>query len=208
MLCLLAEAGLFQNIWTTNFDGLVARTAVEFNLTPVEVGFDCKERVFRQPAQNEIVCVSLHGDYRYDPLKNTDEELQAQEAKLRAALIATLKTHSLVVSGYSGRDPSVMEALQAALLQDHAKGKVFWCGFSDEPAENVAELLLAAKGKTAKPITCQVQRLMTSWLGLAHHCLEGAPLDAAKLILDEQRGGQRLQRATFSVAQANPHCNY
>ncbi len=148
--------------------------------------------------------MSLHGDYRYDPLKNTDEELQAQEAKLRAALIATLKTHSLVVSGYSGRDPSVMEALQAALLQDHAKGKVFWCGFSDEPAENVAELLLAAKGKNREAYYVPGAAFDDVMARLAHHCLEGAPLDAAKLILDEQRGGQRLQRATFSVAQANP----
>jgi hypothetical protein len=204
LLCLLAEAELFQSIWTTNFDGLVARAAADFDLTPVEVGFDCKERVFRQPERNELVCVSLHGDYRYDPLKNTSEELQAQEAELRAALIATLKTHSLVVNGYSGRDPSVMEALQAALLQDDAKGKVFWCGFSDEPAENVAELFLAAKDKKREAYYVPGAAFDDVMTRLVHHCLEGHALDAAKLILDEQSGDRRLQRTAFSVSQAEP----
>lgn len=53
-LCLLAKAELFRNIWTTNFDGLVARAAAEFDLTPVEVGFDCKERVFRQAIRRKL----------------------------------------------------------------------------------------------------------------------------------------------------------
>ena len=75
LLCLLAEAELFRSIWTTNFDGLVARAAADFDLTPIEVGFDCKERAFRQPERNELVCISLHGDYRYDKLKNTKKEL-------------------------------------------------------------------------------------------------------------------------------------
>ncbi|NTW88723.1 MAG: hypothetical protein HGB26_06280 [Desulfobulbaceae bacterium] len=118
LLCLLAEARLFRSIWTTNFDGLVARASADFDLTPVEVGSDCKERVFRQPEQNELVCVSLHGDYRYDPLKNTSEELQSQEAELRNALISTLRTHSLIVNGYSGRLPACHEMKPVALKHD------------------------------------------------------------------------------------------
>jgi len=203
LLCLLAEAGLFRSIWTTNFDGLVARAAASFDLTLVEVGIDCKERVFRQPERNELVCVSLHGDYRYDYLKNTSGELQAQEAELRAALIETLKTHSLIVSGYSGRDPSVMEALKTALLQDNAKGKVFWCGFTDEPTENVRALLSAINKKRETYYVAGVafDDLM---IRLAHHCLEDSPLDAAKQILSEQGGDQRLQRIAFSVSQDDP----
>ncbi|MBW2738477.1 MAG: SIR2 family protein [Deltaproteobacteria bacterium] len=141
LLCLLAEAELFRSIWTTNFDGLVARAAADFDLTPIEVGFDCKERAFRQPERNELVCISLHGDYRYDKLKNTKKELQTQEDELRAALISTLKTHSLIVSVYSGRDTSVMDALRVAILQEDVRGKVYWCGFSNEPAGEVADLL-------------------------------------------------------------------
>ena len=163
LLCLLAQAGLFRSIWTTNFDGLVARAAADFDLTPVEVGFDCKERVFRSPNRNELICVSLHGDYRYDPLKNTGEELQAQEAELRGALVSTLRTHSLITSGHSGRDPSVMSAIRAAVLQETQGEKSFWCGFSDEPVKEVAELLWAAREKeTGSPLRSRGLHLMRS----------------------------------------------
>ncbi len=204
LLCLLAQTGLFRSIWTTNFDGLVARAAADFDLTPVEVGFDCKERVFRQPERNELICVSLHGDYRYDPLKNTGEELQAQEAGLRGALISALRTHSLVVSGYSGRDPSVMDAIRAAVLQEDAKGKIFWCGLSDEPAKEVAELLLAAGEKKREAYYIPGAGFDEVMTRLAHHCLEGSCLDDAKRILGDYADKEKLERKAFSVSQADP----
>jgi hypothetical protein len=46
--------------------------------------------------------------------------------------------------GYSGRDPSVMDAIRDPILQEDSKGKIFWCGFSDEPSREVAELLAGA----------------------------------------------------------------
>jgi len=195
---------LFRSIWTTNFDCLVARAAADFDLTPVEVGFDCKERVFRQPDRNELVCVSLHGDYRYDPLKNTDIELQVQEAQLRGALISTLKTHSLIVSGYSGRDPSVMDALQKAILQEDAKGKVFWCGFSDEPAKEVRDLLRAATQQKRQAYYVPVAAFDDVMSRLAHHCLEGSFLNSAKRILTDNVDKVKLQLNAFSISQADP----
>jgi hypothetical protein len=204
LLCLLAEAGLFRSIWTTNFDGLVARAAADFDLTPVEVGIGCKERIFRQPERNELVCVSLHGDYRYDPLKNTSEELQAQEAELRDALISTLTTHSLVVNGYSGRDPSVMDAIRAAVLQEDARGKVFWCGFSDKPAPEVAELILAAAEKKRQAYYVPAAAFDDVMSRLAHHCLEGNLLDNAKRILGDHADRGELQRNAFSISQDSP----
>jgi hypothetical protein len=58
--------------------------------------------------------VSLHGDYRYDELKNTHEELQREEKALRDALIEEMRQRPLIVCGYSGRDPTIMEALHDA----------------------------------------------------------------------------------------------
>lgn len=40
LLCQLAEANLVRSAWSTNFDGLAARAAAPFSLTPLEVGFD------------------------------------------------------------------------------------------------------------------------------------------------------------------------
>ena len=204
LLCLLAEAGLFRNIWTTNFDGLVARASAGFDLTPVEVGFDCKERVFRQPERNELLCVSLHGDYRYDPIKNTSKELQSQEAELKASLISTIKTHSLVVIGYSGRDLSIMDTLREAVLQENVKGKVYWCGYSDEPSEEVAELLLAAAEKNREAYYVPGVGFDDAMTRLAHHCLESRPLEAARRILGDQTDREKLQRNSFSISQTDP----
>lgn len=201
LLCLLAQVGIFKSAWTTNFDGLVARAAAPFDLTAVEVGIDSKERIYRQPQGEEIVCVSLHGDYRYDALKNTPEELRNQEDDLKQALIDTLGTHSLVVSGYSGRDPSVMEALSSAVAQTNRRGKVYWCGISDEPAAVVHEFLSAA-GKSRKEVYYVRDAAFDDVMArLARHCLSGQALTAAKPILDEYSEEPQLQRVPFSIAR-------
>lgn len=204
ILCLLAEAELFRSVWTTNFDGLVARAAADFDLTPIEVGFDCKERAFRQPERNELICLSLHGDYRYDPLKNTSEELQKQEAELRDALISTLMTHSLIVNGYSGRDPSVMDAIRAAIIHADTRGKIYWCGFSDEPPKQVSDLLLAAAENKKEAYYVPGVAFDDLMARLAHHCLESSPLKEAKRVLGEYVNSEKLHRSSFSISQADP----
>ena len=40
LLCHLAQGDLIRSVWTTNFDGLAARAAASFSLTPLEVGID------------------------------------------------------------------------------------------------------------------------------------------------------------------------
>ena len=95
LLCHLAQAQLISSVWSTNFDGLVARAAAPLSLTPIEVGLDSQQRLSRSRAPGELLCVSLHGDYRYDELKNTAEELQAQEATLHKALIDEIRTTPL-----------------------------------------------------------------------------------------------------------------
>jgi hypothetical protein len=87
ILSKLAEFGLVESVWTTNFDGLVARAAASYSVTPLEVGIDSQERLPRQVRSGELLTVSLHGDYRYDSLKNTLPEIQHQEVTLRKALI-------------------------------------------------------------------------------------------------------------------------
>jgi len=145
LLCLLAEAQVIRSVWTTNFDGLGARACASASVTPIEIGIDCQHRLFRQPSSTELVCVSLHGDYRYDLLANTAPELQSQETELKKSLVDTLQTQSLIVLGYSGRDKSVMAALEEAVATTSAPTKLYWCGFPEEPAESVSDLIARAK---------------------------------------------------------------
>jgi hypothetical protein len=143
-VALLAKHDVIKAVWTTNFDSLGAQAATAGAVAVVEAGLDSAHRV-RRPSAGELLHVALHGDYRYDALKNTDEETRKQDADLRAALVEHCRDATVIVSGYSGRDASVMEALRSAYSQAGA-GRLYWCGFDEETPAHVRELLEVAVG--------------------------------------------------------------
>jgi hypothetical protein len=204
LVCLLAEAQVIRSVWTTNFDGLTARACAATSVTPVEVGHDCQERLFRQPSSTELVCVSLHGDYRYDKLKNTDTDLQQQEEQLRKSLADTLKTDSLIVCGYSGRDGSVMAALEEAVTASPPISKIYWCGYSEEPTDDVAQLI--AKAKTAGRDAFYVpgadfDDLMAR---LASSCISGEVTELVKEIIGSAENNEMPDRQSFESFDGSP----
>jgi hypothetical protein len=146
LLAELARQGLVASVWTTNFDALAARAATSINLTAIEIGIDSQQRLYRAPGDAELACVSLHGDYRYDPLKNTAPELIKQEKELRESLVQAMRTHTVLVCGYSGRDESVMAAFSDAYDAAHFKGHhpLFWTQYGDYPASGPVAGLLAS----------------------------------------------------------------
>lgn len=195
----LAEADLVRSVWSPNFDGLAARAAANFKVAPIEIGIDTQDRASRSAKRGELVCVSMHGDYRYDKLKNTPEELQKQEAALREALIAELKDTSLIVSGYSGRDQSLMEALQDAYGQA-GSGVLYWCGFNDaETPSHIAALIKHARahGRQAYFVPAMGFDDLLTRLGL--HCLQGDARKAAIEAAEEAAPQDKLIREPFSV---------
>jgi hypothetical protein len=140
LTALLAEAGCLRTIWTTNFDSLVSRACMAANVVCVEVGADTAHRASRPQGNDELRLVSLHGDFRYDRLKNTAEELREQDAILREELLHELKDFDLVVVGYSGRDESLMQVLSAAYA-DQSSCRLYWCGYGAEPGAEVRKLI-------------------------------------------------------------------
>ncbi|WP_171883286.1 SIR2 family protein [Mesorhizobium loti] len=147
----LAKNNLFRLAWTTNFDGLIARALAETSVTPVEIGLDSTNRIVRTNRAGELSCVALHGDYRYDTLRNTDAEVQRLDRELRQALIDQSISSPIIVLGYSGRDNSIMEALTDCYSRS-GTGVLYWCGFGDgPPPEAVASLIAVARkaGRTA-----------------------------------------------------------
>ena len=201
LLCHLAETDLIRTVWSTNFDGLAARAAAPFSLTPLEIGIDSQHRLTRAPAQGELQCISLHGDYRYDALKNTAAELQTQEEGLRKVLIEQARTTPLIVAGYSGRDKSVLDALHAAYRKP-GTGVLYWCGFSDDDAPpHVAALISNARehGRHAYYVpTLGFDDLMTRF---AQHCLHGRRREAARRCIAAHAPDDALHREPFQVRQ-------
>jgi hypothetical protein len=201
LLCHLAEVDLIRSVWSPNFDHMAARAAANFRLHPIEVGVDTQDRAARAPAKGELLCVSMHGDYRYDQLKNTPAELQEQEATLCSALIAELRDTSLIASGYSGRDESLMKTLQAAYGQP-GNGILYWCGFGDsDPPAHVLALIehARARGRQAYYIpTLGFDDLLTR---VSLHCLEGDDRKAAIKAMEEFAPEDKLTRQAWQVAK-------
>lgn len=186
LLILLAEAGIIQTVWTTNFDGLVSKATQNSSLiTPIEVGLDSVDRLERIYKRGELLCISLHGDYRYDALKNTEAELQTQDKKMRSKLIDNLKSSNLIVLGYSGRDHSIMAALEHAYSQP-GDGRLYWCGLEgSEPNAAVERLLQTAKSNGRQAYYISTSGFDDVMYRFAGHSLELNHADRVKEITAE-----------------------
>jgi hypothetical protein len=199
MLCHLAEADIIRSVWSPNFDGLSARAAANYRLTAYEVGMDTQNRLGHQRRAGELLCVSMHGDYRYDKLKNTENELQSQEAALRSAFIAETKDMSILVCGYSGRDKSLMDAFRTAYTEP-GTGVLYWCGYGDGdiPAE-VADLIRHARVNKRQAYYVPALGFDDLTTRLALHCLQGEQQTKARQALELLAANDKIERAPFQV---------
>lgn len=200
LLAFLAELRTVASVWSTNFDGLAAKAAGDAQVSAVEVGIDCAAtRLPRQARQDELLCVALHGDYRYDRLKNTDDELREQDAHLREALIGHLKGMPCVCVGYSGRDSSVMEAMSAAYEQS-GPGALYWCMYGDgSPPTAVTDLIRHARDQGREAYVVPTQGFDDLMVRLARHMATDAERERVGELLASYTESRRLQRTPFSL---------
>jgi hypothetical protein len=204
LLPALAFQGLFHSVWTTNFDQLAVRSASSGSVMPIEVGLDSAHRIVRANKAGELRIVSLHGDYRYDHLKNTTDEIKNQEKELEAALVQELKHSSVIVSGYSGRDESVMSAFSRGVGEKGA-GSLFWC--VQDPAlvaAPVRELIAHARAHGRTAYLVPTQGFDDLMVRLAHHCLDAPAQAAATQLITKNRGGADAPIVPFRVDSADP----
>ena len=154
-LATLMRAQLSRLVWTTNFDPLVADACAKVydstgHLTTValdapELAKQCIDEG-RWPVE-----VKIHGDFRSRRLKNTPDELRLQDERLRQVLVESCRRFGLIVAGYSGRDSSVMDALDQAVQTGAFPAGLFWFHRGEEPpAPRVHDLL-------AKAVSLQVE---------------------------------------------------
>ena len=149
-LATLMQSDLTRLVWTTNFDTMVADAcAIVFGKTSslTSVALDAPD-LGEQAISEERwpLEVKLHGDFRSRRLKNTNEELRQQDARLRNILIDSCRRFGLVVAGYSGRDNSVMDTLEDAIKHPDAfSAGLFWLyRGEDSLSQRVSELLAKA----------------------------------------------------------------
>ncbi|NNU33165.1 hypothetical protein HK413_01430 [Mucilaginibacter sp. S1162] len=201
LIALLHEAGLIKSVWTTNFDDLCRDAAIKTNNTVIDINLDSVERIIRPMSNEELLLVKLHGDYKYGPLKNTDEELLKQDEIFRNRMVDYLNDKHLIVTGYSGRDQSVMDALKESYSKK-GSGRLYWCGYGHIVPQPVQELLELARknGRAAYYIpTDGFDKLMISLAKVV--CLNNQPLT---LKFEEYLKGEKnlLVRTPFKIEKA------
>lgn len=146
-LATLMRAQLTRIVWTTNFDPLLADACAKiYDATSAltTVALDAPEIATQLITEGRWpIEVKLHGDFRSRRLKNTDDELRHQDVRLRKVLVDSCRRFGLVIAGYSGRDSSVMDAIEEALEDTNAfPAGLFWLQRGEStPLPRVVQLL-------------------------------------------------------------------
>jgi len=171
LLCSMARVGMVRLVFTTNFDGLIVKTAHQTGVTPIEITLDTKDTIYRPSSRDELLCVALHGDYKYEQLKNTSKELDNQQEDFSNALAHHLTDKHLIVLGYSGRDKSLMDSLNKA-YQERGGGVLFWCGYKDDRSQEVERLLKDINENGRKAYFISTEDFDNTLIDLAKYCFE------------------------------------
>ena len=147
----LMKLDLCRIVWTTNFDQVLEDAVgnVFGTRSTITVGdLNEPEKVRNAYAeQNWPICAKLHGDFHSCLLKNTPKELAEQNKKMRNVFLDACRNWGLIVTGYSGRDASVLKVLDEA-IRDGAgfpNGLFWFIRERDKPYDSVVNLIKEAK---------------------------------------------------------------
>jgi len=147
----MITTGLSRVVFTTNFDSVVEKAVADVGAQSLSAYHLEGSHVANQALNNEefpIYC-KLHGDFRYDSLKNLSVDLATQNIDLSKCLENSANRFGFIVTGYSGRDQSIMDIFYTALESNNPfPHGLFWTGIkgSEEPPA-VKNLLEKAREK-------------------------------------------------------------
>ena len=141
----LLSSGLSRICFTTNFDSVVEKAVAAIGERSLSA-FHLEGPHMAAPALNNeefpIYC-KLHGDFRYDSIKNLPADLARQNDELAKCLTIAAGRFGFVVAGYSGRDESVMALFRTALKQGNAfPHGLYWTGIKGAPVLTAVKSLL------------------------------------------------------------------
>ena len=171
LIAMLAQRNIIKSVWTTNFDGLMPKCAHQYTpLIPIEITAQTSDRIYRGDVTGELLCVALHGDYKYGDLKNTEQELDSQDGELVKAFRHELTNRDLIVFGYSGRDQSLMQAL-TQVYSERGAGKLFWCGYGQEVPVSVKQLIEHANEHGRNAFYIPTAGFDSAMYSITRHCM-------------------------------------
>jgi hypothetical protein len=170
VLTAMLAGGLARAVFTTNFDPVVERAYAEISGRALPV-FHLEGSTAALQALNQEefpLYVKLHGDFRYDSIKNLTADLAEQDRHLARTLVAAVSRFGLVVAGYSGRDESVIAVLREALDQPNAfPAGLFWAEIKNARIlPTVTDLIERAQAKGVRSSIVEIETYDTFMLRL------------------------------------------
>lgn len=202
LLPFIIKDKVIDSIWTTNFDNLINRVTTAAGIATIEVGLDTPARAIRVLNEDELLLVQLHGDYRYDDLKNTEKELKNQDTKLREEFIKKINTTHTIVAGYSGRDKSIMECFNEA-YSTSGNGRLYWTDLEPEPNHKVKELLKMAQDNNRQAYYIQIQDFDDLIIKLVRHCISKEELKKEALTIYNENYKKEISTTPFTLNQTD-----
>lgn len=125
----LLDAGIARIAFTTNFDDVIesgfslvsGKHLTAFHLEGPHAALDALN------SERFPLYAKIHGDFRYQSIKNLSADLLTNDAEIQRCFIAAAARYGLVVTGYSGRDENVMEMFRQASAQNNGfPHGLFW----------------------------------------------------------------------------------
>ncbi len=147
----MLTSGMCRAVFTTNFDSVVEKSVAEVGGRSLKAFHIEVAKAANKALNNEefpIYC-KLHGDFRYDSIKNLSADLEKQNQELSNCLVNSANRFGFIVAGYSGRDKSVMALFRQVLdTSNPFPHGFYWTGLKGgfvHPA--VTELLAAIQNR-------------------------------------------------------------
>lgn len=153
---------LTRAVFTTNFDSILEKAVAEVSGNSLSAYHIEGSRSATNAINNEefpIYC-KLHGDFRYDSVKNLEDDLRVQDKELAACMKIASSRFGFIVAGYSGRDASIMALFREALDgQNPFPHGLYWTGIKGSAAPKEVEDLL--ESSRSKGVTAQYVEIET-----------------------------------------------
>jgi len=125
----LIKNGVFNTVFTTNFDDLLNEACYLYSCDtrPIVCAHDSSISSVRITSKRPKI-LKLHGDFLFDGIKNTLRELESLEKNTLEKFKQFASEYGFIVVGYQGNDRSIMDAFNMLLsFEQFFPHGIYWC---------------------------------------------------------------------------------
>lgn len=198
----MMSSGRFNVVFTTNFDDLINDALTIFlGYNPVMCAADSEVSTINATSERAKI-IKLHGDYLFQSIRNTVEELQRLGVNMEQKFCEFATQCGLVQIGYAGRDQSVMGVLEQLLKQERTfPHGVYW---GVRPGSDIPERVQRLAQKHPKRFNLFACPDFDLFMARLHDALKGENNQAlplpATILRPYDALQQRYQRLLDSMA--------